>query len=127
MGYYIENYGDQIEEYNDDVQKILKGFHINSFYSVLNYDALLMAVFTFNYTIVKECLPKIILISKNVEFNDNFYNSDACFISKSLYNFEMFKFILESKDPDAFICESIVNALIICLYTCTNDAFTYVK
>lgn len=121
LDYYIENHSDHIKEYNYYVQEELKDFQNDSFYSVLNYDALLMAVYTCNLTLIKDCLPKIIYLIKNVEVLHS--EPHDSFLCKSQYDFDLFKFFLEQINITA--CKYTIDSIIYSIFCCTNDSFKY--
>lgn len=131
LDYFIENYSDQIIEYDDDVKSQIENFECDEnekFYSILDYEGLNMTVLAFNYQVLKDCLPKIAFISKNVELIDDYdYKRKKSLLKSAKYNMDLFEFIFSQKRKDVDIgnCGCLFKVIDHCLYSHINDGFKF--
>lgn len=135
LEYYLENYSDHIIEDNENIiQKLGRNFSPeDNIYYQLNYDNLESALYAFNYSIIKKCLPKIVYIVKNVELTKNKFIGTSpfipptCLLIASGFDFELFKFLYSQISPKIgkYECEGYKFALTECLSRKMNDAFIF--
>lgn len=100
LNYYIENYGNNIHENNQEIKNILMNYERENkddedddSYQILNSDYLKNAVFSFNFEIIKSCLHKIVYIVNHIELNINSDFKYDSFLKSSRFDIELFKFI----------------------------------
>lgn len=133
LEYYIENYSDKIKEDDEEVRDLLNNFlneeEEDNLYDKLNFECLISAVFSFNFEIIKKCLPKIAFIARNLENvgSESFTRYDA-FLYNCCYDLELFKFLYfqRNSDVDKFNCECYMSALFSCLFDYANDSFKFI-
>lgn len=132
LDYYLENFGNKIEENDVEVKNKLSNLVDNddddNLYKYLNYESLLNALFAFNLHVIKPCLVKIVYIVKNVEFNNDWnYSRNESFLKFCEYEIDLFKFLYSQKniDVDVLKCPCFFDSLISCLDDEANDAFLF--
>lgn len=133
VDYYIENYGNEIHEKNENVLNKLQNFFVEiddneNLYNKLSYNYLKMAVFAYNYKIIIPCFQKIVLITKFIENIEDFENSNfPSFLKCCEFDLNFFEFIFNQRkiDVDVFKCGCYYSALGHCLENSANDAFKF--
>lgn len=101
LEYYLENYSDHIVENNENISKKLgkKFTPEENIYYQLTYNNLQSALYSFNYSIIEESLPKIVYIVKNVELTKNKFIPPTCLLIASEFDLELFKFLYSQITP----------------------------
>lgn len=135
LDYYLEKYDNLIED--DKINKVLKKFVLKlnedeeedaeeiKLYQKLSYDSLIICLNSFNYVVLKKCLPKITFLTKFFEFKNANFLTDLSYllITGSLFDIDLFEFLLSQKCIDSMNTPFFYNLLILMINRKANDAF----
>ena len=101
----------------EEIQEILKDFNENdNIFKKLNYQILNSSIYLLNLSVISANIRKIVFIVQNYEFSNNYKDDYAnSFLSNSLTDFELFKFLFSQKS-DEFSSDNftkLLNSLIV--------------
>lgn len=125
--YFIENFGDEIVEKDEQIKKISCNCDENSF-EMLDSECLHCAVISYNYPIIMSCLEKIIYISRYFEIIEEVTNwRENHFLFNSEFDFELFEFIYLHKKPSVniFQCGSLIDYILKSEDVNSNEVFKF--
>lgn len=104
LDYCIYKYDNEIiVDENDVIQNDLKDFAKNedNSYEILNSNSLSQAIFSSNFEVIKQCLRKIVFLSRNYEqLNRTDFMNNISFLPYSNLDFELFKFLYSQRKQD---------------------------